>query len=41
MKNESSFARMDLHGYFCFVVIDENIFVDKGANGEKVKQMNS
>ncbi len=41
MKNESSFSRMDLHDYFCFVVIDENIFVDKGANGEKVEQMNS
>ncbi len=26
---------------FCFVVIDERIFVDKVANGEEVKQMNS
>ncbi len=41
MKNQSSFAWMDLHGYFCFIVIDENIFVDKVVNGEKVEQMNS
>jgi hypothetical protein len=41
MKNESSFSRKDLHGYFCYVVIDERIFADKVANGEEVKQMNS
>ncbi len=41
MKNESSFSRKDLHGCFCYVVIDERIFADKVANGEEVKQMNS
>ncbi len=31
MKNESSFAGKDLHGYFCFVVIDERIFANKSC----------